>query len=851
MKRIVLLLALAAMPLTTAAQTSSVRTDVQADDASSDARSPHYRLHFNSEGEPFVTAVNNTDRSLHSHQPIQSSQDYWDTLWAVRNYDYELDNAGIRAFAGDSTNFYIGGALEFVGNVHSQGVIKYNRILRTWSALGNGLNGDIYTMVLHNGKLYVGGSFTYDGSGATLLNHLAVWDGNSWQPAGGGVNGNVTSIVFKGNDMYVGGYFKAVDPNGSNTTASYIAKYDGSTWDPLGSTFTDGVEAMIFVGDSLVVAGSFSDNVTGLLHVGYYYQNTWNPLGEGFSGTVFTLAQYHGEIIAGGEFTHRGDISATLSSIAHFDGTHWQPYTSGGETGTSDGQVYSLAVVGDSLYIGGVFAHIAGVDAHSIVRLHNNTFTPLGSGVYGFVEKIWQGIGGVYVGGSFQVAGGKQVGRYAKLLPGDVWDAAESVNPPYGGYIETSVNAVAVTPQYLFIGGSFTNLVGNVVNHIAAWDKKTRKWLSLSGGTDNYVSSIRVVGNTVYAAGNFSYAGDSVARHIAAYDLTNGRWHPLGSGLARVPNKIDANTTGVYAVNGYTTDGISYFNILGRWDGQKWNPIDSTITGYIDAITAKDSTVYIGGTFTHIGNGRFYRIAMHDATGWNELSPSGLNNEVLDILVAGNDVYATGNFSKSGTTNLYGIGHWDGSTWNDLAGGLSAPGRCLASDGTSLYVGGTFNSAGGVDGTNALAKWNGFAWSSLGGGATYNVYGLATDGASLYVGGGFTFVDSDFFSYRFAILHFGSLGVKENHSASSLSLQNYPNPFASSTKIEYDVATSSDVSIELDNVLGKKVMTVVNEHKVPGSYEAVVDASSLANGTYLCRYQANGLVEVKQIIVNK
>ena len=58
-------------------------------------------------------------------------------------------------------------------------------------------------------------------------------------------------------------------------------------------------------------------------------------------------------------------------------------------------------------------------------------------------------------------------------------------------------------------------------------------------------------------------------------------------------------------------------------------------------------------------------------------------------------------------------------------------------DGTNLYVGGGFTTAGGLP-ANHIAKWDGRTWSTLGSGLDGGVNALAVDGAGhLFVGGGF------------------------------------------------------------------------------------------------------------------
>ena len=83
-------------------------------------------------------------------------------------------------------------------------------------------------------------------------------------------------------------------------------------------------------------------------------------------------------------------------------------------------------------------------------------------------------------------------------------------------------------------------------------------------------------------------------------------------------------------------------------------------------------------------------------------------------------------------------------------------------------------------------------------------------------------------------------------------MQNYPNPFNPVTKIKYAIPQVSHVRIEIYNVLGQRVRTLVNEEKVPGYYTVDFDAGSLASGFYIYRLQAgSGYNSVKKMIVTK
>ena len=67
----------------------------------------------------------------------------------------------------------------------------------------------------------------------------------------------------------------------------------------------------------------------------------------------------------------------------------------------------------------------------------------------------------------------------------------------------------------------------------------------------------------------------------------------------------------------------------------------------------------------------------------------------------------------------------------------------------------------------------------------------------------------------------------------------YPNPFNGITVIDYEVPSPSELRITLYDALGRQVQTVLDAHCQPGKYRAVVNASVLPSGVYLCRLTAS------------
>jgi hypothetical protein len=79
--------------------------------------------------------------------------------------------------------------------------------------------------------------------------------------------------------------------------------------------------------------------------------------------------------------------------------------------------------------------------------------------------------------------------------------------------------------------------------------------------------------------------------------------------------------------------------------------------------------------------------------------------------------------------------------------------------------------------------------------------------------------------------------------------QNYPNPFNPTTGIRYRVSGTSNVRLAVYDVLGREVAVLVDERKVPGSYEARFEATGLASGVYLYSLQAADYSQTRKMLL--
>ncbi|HEX7071642.1 MAG TPA: T9SS type A sorting domain-containing protein [Rhodothermales bacterium] len=81
--------------------------------------------------------------------------------------------------------------------------------------------------------------------------------------------------------------------------------------------------------------------------------------------------------------------------------------------------------------------------------------------------------------------------------------------------------------------------------------------------------------------------------------------------------------------------------------------------------------------------------------------------------------------------------------------------------------------------------------------------------------------------------------------------QNYPNPFNPSTTIKFSLPEASEVTLEVFNLMGQKVATLVHGRMQPGFHQVDFDARNLASGTYFYRIQATDFVSTRKMMLVK
>jgi hypothetical protein len=81
--------------------------------------------------------------------------------------------------------------------------------------------------------------------------------------------------------------------------------------------------------------------------------------------------------------------------------------------------------------------------------------------------------------------------------------------------------------------------------------------------------------------------------------------------------------------------------------------------------------------------------------------------------------------------------------------------------------------------------------------------------------------------------------------------QNYPNPFNPTTTINFSLGKPSQVKLVLYNVLGQKMLTIIDRRMNAGAYAIPFDASKLTSGIYFYRLEAGDFSSQRRMVLIK
>ncbi|MFA6541205.1 MAG: T9SS type A sorting domain-containing protein [Bacteroidota bacterium] len=603
-------------------------------------------------------------------------------------------------------------------------------------------NGSISAAVSDgSGGLFIGGSFTSVG-GVTRNNLAHITSSgilSSWNPD---PNGSVYSLAIAGGILYVGGDFTMID--GQNDTC--LASFDVATKtynaafqpNPITGSGYASVSQLLAYGSKLYVIGGYTavgdsarngaaalDAATGTL-------DQWNPAtsdwGNEPNGMIKAMVPCSGKLIAGGTFTViGGSYRRAIAQIDTVDGTatSWDagidPYIYAGMFGSdTSATIYSLFAKGDTLYVGGNFQGFQSNASPSLAALACSTAAFI-SGVLpamesgSYINSFDVDGSTMYIGGNYRTIGGEQRNNISAVNTGT--GSVLSWNPNTSG----SVYSIVASGTQVFIGGDFYSVNGAARYGLAAVDQSTgvpTSWNPNFHSTDAelMINAMSLVDTVLYVGGRFTNFAEQSRSSLAAVGISGG---------------------GVVSFN---PSLISYDIFSGA------------STPEIHTMASDGNKLYVGGQFDTVDAQKrpasaAFTLSSGALSSWNpNLSRTGSSPSVSAIAVAGNRVFLGGSaFEMAGDSlrnNLAAVDTGTGTAYAWYPSSLTSGNYIykLILDGSTLYVGGSFGTIGGVTRNNAAAfDTSGITPTAWNPDLDSTPNDIAVSSSNVYIGGFFQF----------------------------------------------------------------------------------------------------------------
>ncbi|TGM60394.1 hypothetical protein [Leptospira vanthielii] len=460
-----------------------------------------------------------------------------------------------------------------------------------------------------------------------------------------------------------------------------------------------------------------------------------------------------GGFYIGGDFTHVQGIKR--SQVAHIlSGCQLDPNFVPVEDPSRN--IAALSLLGDNLYVGGMFVGWGSGSQTNIVSLNrytgalNSEF--LSPSYDNSIFDIVSDDSTLYVGGHFQDIGGNPRYGLVKLSPitGAI-DSSFTGQAPAGGqvndlhlgtdhtgtrvlyivgpfagramsfYLNGTQTSWAPNPnlevfkvnQYentVYLGGEFTTIGATPSNYLVGVDNQLGAIKENSFSLNSYVRNLNVIGNKLYVLGDFTEAKGQKRNYSASFDLPSqnlNQWDPsLNSSIYFPAGDIVVAGSTILIASNHTAVNIKPRNNFVVFDEETGYPVENTpnFDFSIKALHVKDNHLYVGGGFENVNGSPRFAFAILDFPQYQlnptNLSITGTSVEIRTITSNQNQVF----FGGYGMTGVGGqsrnaLASIDSNSlnltsWNPNLGiGGSASSLLVVKD--VVFVGGIYNSMNG------------------------------------------------------------------------------------------------------------------------------------------------------------
>lgn len=538
-----------------------------------------------------------------------------------------------RCFAVLDGELYVG--LRTARTAHG-GSPLYRWTGSTWSACGGPPEDAIMNvtdMVVHDGALYVGGSFLEDVAAGTFTRGVRRFRDGNWESVGDGLLSDQSPLtrslpfgiqgvhdleVFNG-ELYATGNFVQ-----QSTGIAGLARWDGSAWQALPSIGTG--YRLVLHDDQLVAVGilahDFGDGVPSY-RLGAWDGTRWNALEPDSMPSPFAdpvavaAASFDGMLVmARDSYSLSWLEELATPSLSAWDGSSWSSLIAGD---SPMGVATCMREFEGKLVVGGDFEYVGALPTRMIAAWDGESWSAMGKGLAGSRRSL-------------------------------------------------RVHSLLEYQDDLIASGEFHSEVDSLIHGIARWDGE--EWSALtsaSGGLaaadpfpdDFVVRATTEIAGRLVVAGSFTRAGAASANGLAFWD--GHSW------TASVPG-----AQGILALASY--DGELYaggtFTEIGgvpcagaaRWDGFAWNEVDGVRS--VLAMIVHDDALILSGLVRDPEGVFVEGVGSYDGSSTELLGATNSHHGApVGLLSANGRVYASGEFWGIGGLMGWWTAGWDGSAW--------------------------------------------------------------------------------------------------------------------------------------------------------------------------------------------
>jgi photosystem II stability/assembly factor-like uncharacterized protein len=437
---------------------------------------------------------------------------------------------------------------------------------------------------------------------------------------------------------------------------------------------------------------------------------------------------------------------------------------------------------------------------------------------------------------------------------------AQWINPAPSGWANKLNKIYAVTPNIIVASG-FTQLYARTTDGGTNWGTNSvniplRRAFTFADAQTGFVANdTSGLLKTTDAGATWTQkvstgAGDSIA-YVTFVNSTTG-WVGGKAGL------LKKTTDGGSTWNSQTVPTIVVASIYtinhGDWSFGEFSCVDAN-NGWVRATDVKTAAAGFQTVFRTTDGGTTWTlpVELYAARGITQLShlyfATTTNGwAVIPYKLTGSGPDVVFHMRIMRTTN-------SGTSWDtvQVTQGANSPdfNALQASNATTVYIGGSRPEGGyGIyRSTDAGLTWSSMSINSPTDSSV--VTDLDVRGTTGWACGGHTIGG---FGGGYILKLVGTTWVQQQPPIEprvfALS-QNYPNPFNPATTISYQLSANSFVRLQVIDLLGRNVATLVDEMKSTGAHRATWDASGFSTGMYFSRLQAGTSSETKTMFLIK